>query len=438
MKEIAETLECPNESDRLEGLASFAERNTGGLFDRPIGEEVNNHVHTRYSFSPYSPSSVAYHARLNGLGAVGSVDHDSISAGREMREAARIVGIGSTRGCELRVDFSETPFVGRTLNNPDSAGIAYIVLHGVPDSGLKALEVFLKPLVAARERRTEQELYGVNCTLFSLGLESLDYEQDVRSLSWVDRGGTITERHLLYAMSTRILESFSGDEEKLIPFLRTTLGLTIPVRIEEYFTDPKNQHIVYDLLGVLKSQYLPEVFVQPGEDESIPVGRVVDFARSIGAIPAYAYLGDVEDSPTGDKAAQRFEDSYLEELFPVLLTIGFQAITYMPPRNTVQQLKRVQNLCSEFGLMEISGVDINSSRQKFTCPEILLPEFRHLNKTTWALIAHEHLTSFDEKFGIFHPENPMISMSMGKRIEKYAAMARSTDPFMPEKIANYM
>jgi hypothetical protein len=101
-------------------------------------------------------------------------------------------------------------------------------------------------------------------------------------------------------------------------------------------------------------------------------------------------LGDISESPTGDKKAEKFEDDYLDTFIPRLKSLGFRAVTYMPPRNTKAQLLKLQSLCAINGLMEISGVDINSSRQSFTCPEVLLPEFRHLIDTTWALVAHEN------------------------------------------------
>lgn len=47
----------------------------------PTGEDVNNHIHTTYSFSPYSPTAAVYFARLAGLCTCGLMDHDSI-AGR--------------------------------------------------------------------------------------------------------------------------------------------------------------------------------------------------------------------------------------------------------------------------------------------------------------------------------------------------------------------
>ena len=56
-----------------------------------------------------------------------------------------------------------------------------------------------------------------------------------------------------------------------------------------------------------------------------------------------------------------------KDLLDDLKKIGFQAITYMPPRNSNNQLSRLRLLCKKYNFMEISGVDINSSRQSFNC-----------------------------------------------------------------------
>ena len=39
----------------------------------------NNHIHTTYSFSPYSPTAAVYFARMAGLGTCGLMDHYSIA-----------------------------------------------------------------------------------------------------------------------------------------------------------------------------------------------------------------------------------------------------------------------------------------------------------------------------------------------------------------------
>jgi len=61
-------------------------------FERRRGE-VNNHIHTIYSFSPYTPSMAALRAWEAGLEAAGSVDHDSAEAAEEMD--SRLRGIGN-------------------------------------------------------------------------------------------------------------------------------------------------------------------------------------------------------------------------------------------------------------------------------------------------------------------------------------------------------
>jgi hypothetical protein len=112
-------------------------------------------------------------------------------------------------------------------------------------------------------------------------------------------------------------------------------------------------------------------------------------AKETGAMLCYSYLGDVGESITGDKKAQKFEDSFLDLLFDVIKEQKINAVTYMPSRNTPEQLSRIQKMCRERGITEISGEDINSPRQKFICEQLEQPQFAHLIDATWKLIARE-------------------------------------------------
>ncbi len=53
-----------------------------------------------------------------------------------------------------------------------------------------------------------------------------------------------------------------------------------------------------------------------GCEEMLEAAKAVDIANSIGAIPAYADLGDVGESPTGDKKAEKFEGDFLDVFVP--------------------------------------------------------------------------------------------------------------------------
>jgi hypothetical protein len=405
----------------------------------PPSGESNNHVHTIYSFSPYSPSMAALRAREAGLEVAGSVDHDSISASREMVRACALVGLGSVTGCELRVGFRNGPdgrrfsFADRKINNPDSTGIVYMTIQGVSAAKVDELDSFLAPIRAARRERTARMAVSASGLLREEGFsESLDFERDVLARSKAAEGGGLTERHLLAAVAERLVGRY-GRGRALVEGLARDFGLEPHPKLAGLLADAANPMLEYDLLGVLKSGFLGRIFEQPGEAECPPAAGVVAFARSIGAIPAYAYLGDVGESPTGDKKAEKFEDDFIEPLFDAVKSAGFLAVAYMPPRNTAAQLERVRRLCGERGLMQISGVDINSPRQSFNCPELRRPEFAHLGDSTWALVAHERLSSADAKAGIFAAGNPLAALPLEERLAAYAKAGRALDPARPEE-----
>ncbi len=403
-----------------------------GLYSNKT-DEVNNHIHTTFSFSPYSPSRAAFMARSAGLKAAGSVDHDSIGAAKEMVEACKAFGIGSTVGCELRVNFNGTFLEEKKINNPDMVNSGYIVFHGVPHDRIDELALWLKPVNEERNRRNRAQVEKLNSLLPQGTITPLDFDRDVYSISEADNGGAITERHILYALSVRIVESF-GKGRGAVDFISEKFGIDVPGRVKGYLLDGENPHYLYDLLGILKSNIVPRFYMMPKEAESPNARAAVDFANSIGAIPAYSYLGDVAESPTGDKKAEKFEDEYLDEMFPIIKELGFRAVTYMPPRNTLEQLKRVMHLCEKYDLMQISGVDINSSRQVFNCPEIMLPEFSHLIASTWALIAHEHLASLDSSLALFSRTGRFSALSLEERLKKYTGFGLAMDLKNPERI----
>ncbi|MDC7125989.1 MAG: PHP domain-containing protein [Spirochaetales bacterium] len=433
-KEFYSDLNIPEIEKRLKAADEVGKLiRSGELKNIDSGGEVNNHVHTIYSFSPYSPSLAAFKAWEAGLCAVGIMDHDSVSGAREMFSAGKSIGIATTTGFEVRVNMSGTLVEGRKINNPDSSNIAYMAVHGIPSSQLDAAEDFLKPIHEERNKRNRLQTDALNKIISEKGLPELDFDNDIVPLSKSKDGGSITERHILYAFAKLIVDT-AGKGECVIDFLENKLDLKLPEKVIGFLSDTENPHYLYDLLGVLKSAFLPSFFIQPNEKECVSVKKVVYFARSIGAIPAYAYLGDVSESPTGDKKAEKFEDDYLDELISEIKNIGFYAVTYMPPRNTKKQLSRLTKLCQKNGLMEISGVDINSSRQSFNCREVMDPDFSQLIDATWALIAHERLASKDLKYSLFSEDNPWAKESLEQRIKRYAESGRKMDPFNPEKI----
>lgn len=355
--------------------------------------DVNNHIHTTYSFSPYSPTAAVWYGYRAGLNTVGIMDHDSVSGCYEFLEAANIVGIAATCGVECRVSVIGTPLEGRKINNPDQKSVMYCSLHGIPNQNIGIVNDFFVPYREKRILRDRKMTDMLNTIGFSL-----DFDRDILPLSMAHEGGSVTERHILFAAAKQITERF-GRGKKVIDFCKNELGLNVSAKNEGYLLDTENPFYEYDLLGVLKSD--TSKFYIDATDELPTISEISALAERVGAMMTYPYLGDVTNSVTGDKRPQQFEDQYLDELFEILKAYNFKAITYMPSRNTMEQLTRVMNLCSKYGMFQVSGEDINTPRQNFICFAQRSPEFAHLYDAAWALIGHERAATADINDGFF-------------------------------------
>lgn len=419
-EELEKKLQGSNTETRLEALQELSDLIKKEELSRPRvrKNQVNNHIHTTFSFSPYSPTGAVWRAFRAGLATAGIMDHDSISGAPEFIRAGKILDFPVTIGLECRVDFSDTSLAGHRLNHPDQKSTAYMALHGVPHHKIETVQEFFTPYRRARKERSGRMTERLNDYFGEYDVD-LDFEKDILPLSEYENGGTVTERHLLYAVSERLIESL-GKGEGLLSELEDKFGHLLSPQLRSYLEDEKNPYYKYDLLGLLKKD--TSYFYIPAQKECPPVKSVIELSETAGAIPSYAYLGDIEKSVTGDKKKQKFEDDYLPQLLDVLLELGFKAVAYMPTRNTKQQLTRLKKLCVKRDLFQISGEDINSPRQSFVCDKLEDEEFSNLIDSTWALIGHEKMASRSIENGMFAPRTVKRYPDLEKRIQIYSEL----------------
>ena len=377
---ILDRLNAPAAEERLENLRALLPE---AGFPPAVPQYINNHIHTTYSFSPYSPTAAVYAARAEGLCTAGIIDHDSIAGAREFLAAAEIVGMPATIGMECRVDMTGTRLEGRRTNNPDQVGISYMTIQSVPHDRIDLLDRFFAPFREARNQRNRAMVERINTLLPETGL---DFDRDVLPLSMAAGGGGVTERHLMYALAKKLTAGY-GRGEGLTAKLEE-MGLALSEKQRAQMLDGTYPFYEYDLLGILKSAFVPKIYID-ADDECPRLADVVRLCREADACLCYAYLGDVAESITGDKKAQKFEDDYLEDVFRCLREEDVWAVTYMPTRNTPAQLARLRGLCVEHGMFQVSGEDINSPRQSFVIRAMEDPQFQNLIDATWRLIEHE-------------------------------------------------
>ena len=379
--EILNKLNAPTKEERLSNLADVLKTT---VFPPMVPQYINNHIHTTYSFSPYSPTAAVYAARMEGLCTAGIIDHDSISGAEEFLEAAKLVEMPVTIGMEARVSMAGTRLEGRRTNNPDQVGVSYMTIQGVPHDKIDTLTEFFKPYQAARHARNRKMIEKINALLPGI---VLDYDRDVLPLSMAAENGGVTERHLMYALAIKLVQQV-GKGQTMVEKL-ASMGLKLSEKQTAQMLDTEYPFYEYDLLGILKSAFVPQIFID-ATDECPKLPDMVKLCDEIDAFLCYAYLGDVGDSVTGDKKAQKFEDDYLEDVFECLKEEGVRSVTYMPTRNTPAQLERLRSLCDQYGMFQISGEDINSPRQSFVIRAMENPMFQNLIDATWKLIEHEN------------------------------------------------
>ena len=377
---ILNKLNAPTVDERLANLREVC---ASAQFPPVVPQYINNHIHTTYSFSPYSPTAAVFAARMEGLCTAGIIDHDSIAGAREFLAAAQIVGMPATVGMECRVSMDGTALEGKRTNNPDQVGVSYMTVQSVPHDRIDEVQAFFAPYRAARHVRNRAMVENINRLLPGIGL---DYDRDVLPLSEAANGGGVTERHLMYALAKKMTAK-AGKGQPMVDYL-ASIGLTLSEKQRAQMLDTAYAFYEYDLLGILKSAFVPKIYIDAA-DECPKVADVVALCARVDALLCYAYLGDVTASVTGDKKAQKFEDDYLDEVIACLKACGIRAVTYMPTRNTPEQLARLRALCDENGLFQVSGEDINSPRQSFIIRAMENPLFSNLIDATWKLIEHE-------------------------------------------------
>ena len=417
-----EQLNAPNVSERLKALAEIREAADRGDIPSPVPTPfVNNHIHTTFSFSPYSPTKALYMAWQSGLETAGIMDHDSIGGAKEFILAGEILKMPVTVGLECRVNMKGTRLEGRRINNPDQKSIAYCTLHGVPHQNIDRLNRYFGPFREKRNERNRKMCEKITEIFAPYGI-TLDFDRDVVGLSEFQNSGSVTERHLCYALAKKMDDAYPGPDA-MIGFLTETLGLSLSEKAVKNLKDADPRYYLYDILGILKSNFVERFYID-ADEECPKAEEIVRIAKECGAILCYAYLGDVGDSVTGDKKTQKFEDDYLDILFEEIVSLGFNAVTYMPSRNTRAQLDRVMALAKRYNLFQVSGEDINSPRQKFICEALRDPAFDHLKEATYALIGHERAATGDIRKAMFSDESIKAMPGIGERVACYAALGR--------------
>ena len=109
--------------ERLQAVSELGRALKEGAIPQPeAGEDVNNHIHTIYSFSPYSPAEAVWRSFNAGLQTAGIMDHDTISGAGEFIEAGKRLGLDAevARALSLQTFLGTAKLLAETGMEPQT------------------------------------------------------------------------------------------------------------------------------------------------------------------------------------------------------------------------------------------------------------------------------------------------------------------------------
>lgn len=324
-------------------------------------DTANMHAHTFYSFNGYgySPTALAWLAKKNGIGYLGSVDFDVLDAVDEFLAACTKSGIRASSGIETRVFLPD--YADKVINSPGEPGVTYhmgigFVASAVPENA--------EPVADDLRQRAQQRNIGL-IERINPHLEpvALDYEKDVLPLT---PGGTPTERHIVIAY----LKAAEQKVDDVAAFWADKLGVE-RADVDKVVDNPPK------LQGLVRSKLMKRGgvgYVQPGPDTFPNIEAFHQLIASCEALPCAAWLDGTTEG-----------ESDMRALLELLVDKGVVALNIVPDRNwniadaekkqvKVQNLYDVVKLAAELDLPLNIGTEMNAHGQKivddFDTPEL--------------------------------------------------------------------
>ena len=354
---------------RREALLALVEMSARGEINLPPPRPVVNlHCHTSFSYNGYgwSPSYIAWKARVEGLLVVGVVDFDVLDAVEEFLWAASVVGIRACAGIETRVFVSQ--YAGKEINSPGEPGVAYHMGTGyVP--GVSGDTTLLARLKSIAQHRNRTMLGRINAVLDPV---LIDYERDVTSLT---PNGNATERHLCIAYDLKARQLYPDDESR-VQFWASKLNAD-PQKVSGVLNKPP------ELQGLIRSRLMKSGgagYVQPLGPEFPTLEQFNAFVLEAGALPTMAWLD-------GTLEAERD----IEKLLDSMMEGGVAVVNIIPDRNwnipdpklrkvKVEKLHEFVAYARKNDLPVVIGTEINAYGQRFV-DDFEAPELQPLTET---------------------------------------------------------
>jgi len=311
------------------------------------GLNINNHIHTPFSFSSFSDMKEVFElAESEQIDVLGINDFYTADGFAEFKDMAFKANVFPVFNMEYIGLLKEEQAGDIRVNDPNNPGRTYLCGKAFKfpfklDSNYADM---LGQVIDESQVQVKEMVKKTNSYFSSLGLQ-LNF-----SLSEVKKRfakNLVRERHLSRAIRVAVFENFS-ETEKRISIFEKILKMDVTEQLLSSEAGIEN---------AIRSKLLKKggyAFVEETESSFLPVTKLVKLILNAGGIPTYpVLLDDPEGNFTG------FEGDW-EKLYKRLVSLGIYAVELIPGRNDKKILADFVNFFDEKGFIVTFGTEHNT------------------------------------------------------------------------------
>ncbi len=309
--------------------------------------EVNNHIHTPYSFSSFTNVEEAFRmASEENIAALGINDFNTFDGYPEFREMSLKYQIYPLYNIEFMGLLVNEQKNGIRINDPNNPGRIYLSGKGLdfqPSLSDENNALFINTKNKSNEQAAEmlfkasEYLQGIHPSL------KLNHDEVIEKLT----RGMLRERHIARAVREKVYENFTDHKSRLEILREIFAG-------KEVHSEPENfvgieNEIRSNLLKSGGVAYVPE-----DPDAFLPLVDLKRIIRNAGGFPCYPVLLDFDNGKYTEFEGDR------EKLFQFLQSENIHSIELIPGRNELDALRSFVKFFHQKGLIITFGTEHNS------------------------------------------------------------------------------